>query len=71
MSIPFSREEEKALKIYCFTPIDTLQGRIFISVTYLENLPGFNLETSSTFRPHIVADDVVGSPDIDPFTGFE
>ncbi|XP_057479340.1 autophagy-related protein 13a-like [Actinidia eriantha] len=68
-SVPFSREEEEAVKSYNFIPIDAPQGRLSISVTYRASLSDFNLETSTSFPPQIITD-YVGSPATDPFRAF-
>ncbi|GAA0149867.1 hypothetical protein LIER_08939 [Lithospermum erythrorhizon] len=66
---PFSRSEEELMKQYSFTPVETQQGHISVSVTYLENLSDFNLETPASFPPEIITD-YVGSPLTDPLRAF-
>ncbi|CAN4089422.1 unnamed protein product [Withania somnifera] len=68
-SAPFSRSEEELMQHYTFTPVDAQQGRLCISVTYLEDLSDFNLETSASFPPAIITD-YVGSPLADPMRSF-
>jgi autophagy-related protein 13 len=66
---PFSREEEKSMKQYKFTPVDAHQGQISVSLTYREDLSDFNLETPTLFPPQIITD-YVGSPATDPLRSF-
>ncbi|GAA0164509.1 hypothetical protein LIER_20123 [Lithospermum erythrorhizon] len=66
---PFSRSEVELMKKYSFTPVETQQGHLLISVTYLENLSDFSLETPASFPPEIITD-YVGSPLTDPLRAF-
>ncbi|KAK4351059.1 hypothetical protein RND71_030372 [Anisodus tanguticus] len=63
------RAEEELMKHYTFTPVDSQQGRLCISVTYREDLSDFNLETAASFPPAIITD-YVGSPLADPMRSF-
>ncbi|KAF7147293.1 hypothetical protein RHSIM_Rhsim03G0218600 [Rhododendron simsii] len=53
---PFSREELEVMKIYQFTPVDAPEGRLFISLTYRDDLSCFNLDTSIAYPPQIITD---------------
>lgn len=65
----FSREEEKMMKQHSFVPVEAVSGRLCISVTYRSMLSEFNLESSTSFPPLIIAD-YVGSPATDPMRFF-
>ncbi|KAK9756732.1 hypothetical protein RND81_01G117500 [Saponaria officinalis] len=68
-SDPFSREDEKSMKQYSFNPVDGVNGKLCVSVTYRPNLSEFNLENSTACPPVIIAD-YVGSPATDPMRAF-
>lgn len=68
-SNPFSREDEQMMKHYNFNPVEAVNGRLSVSVTYRSNLSEFSLETSKSFPPVIISD-YVGSPAIDPMRAF-
>ncbi|KAL8137722.1 hypothetical protein V2J09_003723 [Rumex salicifolius] len=65
----FSREEEKMMKQHSFVPVEAVNGRLCISVIYRSMLSEFNLESSPSFPPMIIAD-YVGSPATDPMRFF-
>ncbi|KAJ6831950.1 autophagy-related protein 13a-like [Iris pallida] len=69
-SEPFSRQEEKELKTYSFTPVETQFGYLFLSVTYRPDLSGFNLVASSLAPPPMIITDYVGSPAAEPMRPF-
>ncbi|GAB4826049.1 hypothetical protein Ancab_008919 [Ancistrocladus abbreviatus] len=62
---PFSREEKEVMKQYSFVPVEAVNGRLCMSVTYRSVLSDFDLESSTLFPPLIIAD-YVGSPTSDP-----
>lgn len=66
---PFSRDEEQMMKQYIFRPVEAVNGRLCVSVSYKPNLSGFSLESSTSFPPVIIAD-YVGSPATDPLRAF-
>lgn len=66
---PFSREEERELSIYSFTPVDTQFGHLSLTVSYRPCLSEFNFEVSSLMPAMIIAD-YVGSPAADPMRAF-
>ncbi|CAO2821425.1 unnamed protein product [Amaranthus hypochondriacus] len=68
-SDPFSREEEQMMKHYSFNPIEAINGRLCVSVTYRSNLSEFDLN-SSTALPPVIITDYVGSPATDPLRAF-
>ncbi|OMO95139.1 Peptidase C78, ubiquitin modifier-specific peptidase 1/ 2 [Corchorus capsularis] len=68
-SHPFSREEEAAMKDYCFVPVEAIPGRLCVSVTYRTTLSDFNLEPMVSLPPKIITD-YVGSPTTDPMRSF-
>ncbi|GAB4858649.1 hypothetical protein Ancab_010122 [Ancistrocladus abbreviatus] len=68
-SDPFSREEEEMMKQYIFVPVESVNGRLCMSVTYRPALSDFDLESSTLFPPMIIAD-YVGSPATDPLRAF-
>lgn len=68
-SNPFSREEDLKMKRYTFAPIEEANSRLCVSVTYRSVLSEFNLESSTSFPPTIIAD-YVGSPSTDPVRCF-
>ncbi|OMO97735.1 Peptidase C78, ubiquitin modifier-specific peptidase 1/ 2 [Corchorus olitorius] len=68
-SHPFSREEEAAMKEYCFVPVEAIPGRLCVSVTYRTTLSDFNLEPMVSLPPKIITD-YVGSPTTDPMRSF-
>lgn len=66
---PFSREEEKSMKQYSFNPVEAVNSRLCVSVSYRSNLSDFDIENSTSFPPVIIAD-YVGSPATDPMRAF-
>ncbi|KNA12528.1 hypothetical protein SOVF_125120 [Spinacia oleracea] len=68
-SDPFSREEEQTMKKYSFNPVEAVNGKLSVSVTYRKDLSEFSLESSTSFPPVIISD-YVGSPAIDPMRAF-
>ncbi|XP_074282366.1 autophagy-related protein 13a isoform X1 [Silene latifolia] len=68
-SDPFSREEEQLMKQYSFNPVEGVNGKLCVSVSYRSNLSEFSLENSTAFPPLIIAD-YVGSPATDPMRAF-
>ncbi|KMT16420.1 hypothetical protein BVRB_3g050480 [Beta vulgaris subsp. vulgaris] len=68
-SNPFSREDEQMMKQYTFNPVEAVNGRLCVSVTYRSNLSEFSIKNSTTFPPVIIAD-YVGSPALDPMRAF-
>lgn len=69
---PFTREEEADMRRFCFTPVDTLPGRLCLSVLYHDALfsdlnfePLIPVAVSPKFIP-----DYVGSPKVDPIKRF-
>ncbi|GMH19671.1 hypothetical protein Nepgr_021512 [Nepenthes gracilis] len=68
-SNPFSREDEQTMKQYSFVPVEAVNGRLCVCVTYRSVLSDFDLESSASFPPMIIAD-YVGSPTTDPMRAF-
>ncbi|KAL9225096.1 hypothetical protein vseg_001059 [Gypsophila vaccaria] len=68
-SDPFSREDEQLMKQYTFSPVDGVNGKLCVSVTYRPTLSEFSLENSTACPPVIIAD-YVGSPATDPMRSF-
>ncbi|XP_072964010.1 autophagy-related protein 13a-like isoform X1 [Typha angustifolia] len=66
---PFSRGEEAAMRLHCFTPVETQFGQLIVSVNYRRSLAEFRLEVSPPPPPILIAD-YVGSPSADPMRAF-
>ncbi|KAL2527802.1 Autophagy-related protein 13 [Abeliophyllum distichum] len=68
-AVPFSREEDELMKRHNFISIDTQQGALSVSVTYLRDLSDFNLDAFVSFPSEIITD-YVGSPLTEPIRPF-
>ncbi|XP_010933737.1 autophagy-related protein 13a isoform X1 [Elaeis guineensis] len=66
---PFSRVEERELKLHSFTPVETQFGQLVVSVQYRPTLSDFNIEVSSLL-PSMIITDYVGSPAAEPMRAF-
>ncbi|TVU15040.1 hypothetical protein EJB05_38540, partial [Eragrostis curvula] len=68
-AVPFTRDEEAAMRSYRFVPVETQLGRLVVSVQYLPSLSAFHLEITS-LSPSMLITDYVGSPAAEPMRFF-
>ncbi|XP_077248644.1 autophagy-related protein 13 [Tasmannia lanceolata] len=61
---PFTRREESEMQQFGFVPVDTYNGRLCLSVTYLPTISDVNSEPSTPLSPQFITD-YVGSPTTD------
>uniref|UniRef100_A0A0D9XPD8 Autophagy-related protein 13 N-terminal domain-containing protein n=1 Tax=Leersia perrieri TaxID=77586 RepID=A0A0D9XPD8_9ORYZ len=62
---PFTRQEDAEMKHYAFAPIETLFGRLSLSVSYVPVLEVVAASESTTPVPPEIIKDYVGSPTTD------
>lgn len=65
---PFTRREESEMQKFNFTPVDTICGRLCLSVLY-RSLSDVSCEQSTPMSPTFITD-YVGSPLADPLKSF-
>ncbi|ESQ48021.1 hypothetical protein EUTSA_v10020300mg [Eutrema salsugineum] len=65
---PFTRREESEMQKFAFTPVDTICGRLCLSVLY-RSLSDVSCEHSTPMSPTFITD-YVGSPLADPLKRF-
>ncbi|KAJ0238345.1 hypothetical protein HA466_0239960 [Hirschfeldia incana] len=65
---PFTRREEAEMQMFAFTPVDTICGRLCMSVLY-RTLSDVSCEHSTPVSPTFITD-YVGSPLADPLKRF-
>ncbi|CAH8392294.1 unnamed protein product [Eruca vesicaria subsp. sativa] len=65
---PFTRREEAEMQKFAFTPVDTICGRLYMSVLY-RSLSDVSCQHSSPVSPTFITD-YVGSPLADPLKRF-
>ncbi|XP_047066219.1 autophagy-related protein 13a-like isoform X1 [Lolium rigidum] len=68
-AVPFSRDQEAAMRSRRFVPVDTQPGRLVVSVQYLSSLAGFKLEISS-LSPSMLIPNYAVSPAAEPMRAF-
>lgn len=67
---PFTRAEDAEMKHYAFTPIETLLGRLSLSVSYIPVLEVVAAPKPTTSMPTELIMDYVGSPTTDFLRNF-
>ncbi|XVE86588.1 hypothetical protein DITRI_Ditri18aG0045400 [Diplodiscus trichospermus] len=66
---PFTRKDETEMQRFCFTPVDTSCGRLYLSVMYRSSISDISSESSTPMSPQFIPD-YVGSPLADPLRRF-
>ena len=67
--LPFSGYGDRDMPLYSFAPVETLYGRMCLSVAYQQNTSVVALEVVPSILPRIIPD-YVGSPTTDPLKRF-
>ncbi|KAK1311289.1 hypothetical protein QJS10_CPA08g01332 [Acorus calamus] len=66
---PFTRREDSELRQFVFVPVETPNGKLCLSVSYVPTLMDVNSEPSTPIEAQFIAD-YVGSPTTDPLKRF-